>query len=150
MLTAVALVVLTGCVPGTPDVNTWREKARHAVSDVSSQVATVGLVLAQDGRGSLLGAYDRVVATYAEEAAGKATQSISGAQPPDAERQQYDSVTKALDDASSLLSEARIAITNGTRTEYRDLAHRLDRVGSELDDLETQLQGDDVPPGARP
>src|SRR3954447_12606692 len=78
---AATVVVLAGCVPQTPDVDTWRYDARLAVTDVASQLATAGLVLREELGSGLLGKYETVVVAQAEEAGGRSAEKLSSKQP---------------------------------------------------------------------
>jgi len=139
LLAVVFSWVLTGCVPATPDEDTWRYDARQAVSDVSSEVRTVALVLRHDAAGRFLGGYAAVTAANAEEAAGKAGDTLAAKQPPAAEEGRYATVTDLLDKATGLLAEARIAVAEGNRSAYQGLLDQLDAVAGQLDRLEREL-----------
>jgi hypothetical protein len=138
---AVGLLLLTACVPPTPDVDTWRYDARQALSDVASEVATARLVLREELGSGLLARYEVVVVAQAEETAGKTADSFSAKQPPSQERQRYATVTGAMDDATGLLSDVRIAVTGGDRAAYPSLLDRLVAADDRLQRLERELNG---------
>ena len=135
--------LLTGCMagttPGTPDPDTWRYKARLAVGDVSSEVATAKLVLQQEQRHTQLGPYERVVLTYSDEAASQAASGISSLQPPSSEEQRAPRVTDALERAAGLVTDARVAVTSGNIKDYpglvKDLAAAEKQLGRVFHDL---------------
>jgi hypothetical protein len=146
LATVFVVVVLTGCVPQTPDVDTWRYDARLAVGDVASALATAQLVLHQELGSRLIGKYGTVVVAQAEETAGKSAQKFTSKQPPDQELQRFQTVTDELDSATSLLTDVRIAVVRGDTAAYPDLIRKLDDAGKRLGNLAEQLHG--PPPGA--
>jgi vacuolar-type H+-ATPase subunit D/Vma8 len=140
----VALGVLTACVPSAPSAESWREDARQAVSDVAGELATTQLALEQESADRLVGAYAVVVVVEAEELAGAAVSGFESEQPPKSEQRRYDAVTKALDRAAGLITDARIAVADGDEAAYDELVRQLDRAGRRLDRLERALEH---PPG---
>lgn len=107
---AVLAVLISGCVISTPSVDSWRSDAADAMEAVASELATVELALGAQQRDQLFEATVLVLLVQAEEAAGTAAAGFSALQPPpghDAERAQ---LTTALDDAVTLLTQARIAV----------------------------------------
>lgn len=135
---------MAGTVPGTPDANTWRYKARLAVGDITSEVATAKLVLQQEQRHSQLGPYERVVLTYSDEAASKAASSVSAVQPPPSEEQREPRVTDVLDKAAGLVGDARIAVTSDNRSDYPGIIKDLTAVEKQLGRVFHDLH---APPG---
>src|SRR4051812_45310318 len=98
------LVVPSGCRPSAPDQSGWQSSAEQAVTDMVSEVATSRLTVQQDLRGRFVGRYPIVVLTYSEEAAGKASDSVSTLQPPPSARPSYDRLTTVLSDATDAIS----------------------------------------------
>jgi hypothetical protein len=138
---AAAVLLLVGCVPQTPDVDTWRYDARLAVGDVASQLATDELVLRHEMGAGLLGKYENVVTAQAEETAGRSAQLFTAKQPPDQELQRYRTVSDELSSATGLLSEVRIAVVRDDTAAYPHLLRRLEDAGKRLGDLAEQLHG---------
>ena len=138
---AVAMAAGTaGCAPGTPDGDSWRIDAQRAVSDASSAVHTAELALRENARGRVFDRYLQTVLVDAEEGVGKAGEAISSRQPPREERERYDTVTGQVDEASSLVSTARIAVVDGETDRYDALADRLADAAQALQKLEDDLQ----------
>ena len=138
----VAMVVgLSGCVPPSPDDPGWREDARKTLGDVGSELATAKLVLRARAQDRVIGRYDRVVLAYAEEAAGKAADTLAAEQPPDKELKRYRTIMDALDQATGLLSEARIAVVSDRPGACATLCPRLEAANSRLEKLEKQVSG---------
>ena len=126
-------VLLAACAPATPDSQAWRASAVQTLEDTSSQLATMQLTVEQERRDRLPGRYAVTVAVDSEEQAAKAAESLTSRQPPGAERRAYDRVSGLLDDAQSLISEARIALVDGRTQVYPSLLRRLDRLGARTD-----------------
>jgi hypothetical protein len=140
----VVLGLLSACVPSAPSPESWREDARRAVSDVAGEVATAQLALEQETADHLLGGYAVVVVVEAEELSGDAATAFESAQPPPVEEKRYDRVTKQLDEATGLITDARIAVAAGDEAAYPTLVRQLERAGRRLDRLEQSLE---QPPG---
>lgn len=149
MLVALVLIGLTGCtVPSAPDARDWRRSARQSVGDVASEVETARTTLRELDAGRFVGGYATVLLVDAEEAAGKATDTITTQQPPQVERARYDEVSSALGDATDLVTQARIAVTGGNQEDYQTLVEQLGTTGDELAELEEQLTR--TPAGSSP
>jgi hypothetical protein len=129
--------LMSGCAPGTPDEDSWRVDAIRAVSNVSSAVGTMQLALQQHDR--ITDPYLKVVAVNAEDGASKAADKLSSRQPPRAYRSRYDKVTTALDNAETLLSDARIAVVNQDEGDFPKLAQQLSKKADRLQQIEAGL-----------
>jgi len=134
-----AVPAVASCSPSTPDSGSWRLHARRAVADVLSNVQTARLALEQSREDHVLDAYLQTVAIDAEEAAGKAAQTLESEQPPRAERERYDAVTGKLDEATGLLGDVRIAVVEGRSELFRGLVEDLQATAGQLDTLEKGL-----------
>jgi hypothetical protein len=137
---AALLLAVTGCAPGTPDEDSWRYDARRAVGDVVSSVQTARLVLTQSQEGRVHHAYLQSVLVDAERLAGMAAQTLSAVQPPDVERRRSSDVDDQLEQATGLLTDARIAAVAHRTGEYADLVTRLEREAQDLLGLEAALE----------
>jgi hypothetical protein len=129
--------LLSGCAPGTPDEDSWRVDAIRAVSNVSSAVGTMQLALQQHDR--ITDPYLKVVAVNAEDGASAATDKLSSRQPPRAYRTRYDKVTTALDNAETVLSDARIAVVDQDEGAYLKLVRQLSKKADRLQQIEDDL-----------
>ena len=137
---AVLLLALTGCAPGTPDEDSWRYDARRAVGDVVSAVQTARLVLTQSQEDRVHHAYLQTVLVDAERLGGLAAGTLSSVQPPDVEHRRSSDVGDKLEQATGLLTDARIAVVAHDTDEYADLVMQLERTAEELLDLESALE----------
>jgi hypothetical protein len=145
VLAAVVVMVaaaLTGCAPGTPDEDSWRDDAVRVTGDVGSAVATVDLALRHRDR--LFQSYLQTVLVDAEEAAGKAATRLDGVQPPDSEVARNEQVSTSLDKATSLLTDVRIAVVR--RAPLGGFVPQLAATADDLARLESSLH---EPPAAR-
>lgn len=131
---------LTACAPGTPDEDSWRTDAGRAVSDAASALHTAELALRLRRHDRLYDRYLQTVLVEAEEAVGKAGQSIGSEQPPRAERERYAAVTGQLDEAAGLVSTSRIAVVDRDSDRYDALAGRLADAAAALQELEDDLR----------
>jgi hypothetical protein len=137
---AVVLVaLLTGCAPGTPDEDSWRRDATRAVGDVASAVQTARLSLTTARADKVPHPYLQTVLVDAERISGMATEKLSSVQPPQVEVRRSAEVTDRLDQATGLLTDARIAVVAGHTDEYPDLIVRLGRTADELAGLDAAL-----------
>jgi hypothetical protein len=136
----VVLTLTTSCAPGTPDDDSWRIDAQRAVSDASSAVQAAELALRENRRGHVFDHYLQTVLVESEEGVGKAGDAIGSRQPPEAERERYDTVTGQIDEAASLVSTARIAVVDRESDRYDALANRLESAADALKKLDEDLQ----------
>lgn len=130
-----------GCAPGTPDEDSWRDDAVRVTGTVGSAAATLELALRR--RSDLYGTYLQTVAVDAEESADKAAARLEGVQPPEAELARNKDVTTALDDATSLITDVRIAVVRGASLE--PFIARLASTADQLDKLEKSLHQPPAP-----
>jgi len=139
------VLVLSGCAPGTPDADSWRDDAVRATGDGAAAASTLALALRH--RDQLTGAYLQVVAVDAESSADSASQRLETLQPPPAEAGRHDRVTTALDDAGSVVREARTAVVAEDEAAYARLAEQLSTAADRLGALEDELR---AAPGGTP
>jgi hypothetical protein len=128
-----------GCAPVAPDHDDWTDQAKQSLSDATSDVSTVALVLRLQQRGDLAQNYQQVVVLDSEEAVGLTAQKLSGMQPPQLDDTAYADVTTALSDASDLLAEVRIAVVRENTSQYPALLRELERTRSDLLALQERL-----------
>jgi hypothetical protein len=135
-----AVVLATGCAPGTPDGDSWRIDAQRSVADAASAVQTAELALRLHGKGRVFDRYLQTVLVDAEKGVGTASSAIGSEQPPGAERERYDTVTGQIDEAASLVATTRIAVVDRESDRYDALADRLADAADALLALEEDLQ----------
>jgi uncharacterized protein (DUF1501 family) len=136
----VVLSATTSCAPGTPDGDSWRIDAQRSVSNAAAAVHTAELALRLNDDGRVFDHYLQTVLVNSEDQVGMASDALGSKQPPEAERERYDTVTGQLDEAASLVSTTRIAVVDRESSRYDALADRLAKAGAALLRLEDQLQ----------
>jgi hypothetical protein len=139
-LAALLLLILTACAPGTPDEDSWRYDARRSVGDVVSAVQTARLALTQSEEGRVHHAYLQNLLVDAERLGGMAAQTLSSVQPPDVEGRRSSDVNDQLQQATDLLTDARIAAVAHDTGQYAGLVTQLERTAEDLLALETALE----------
>jgi hypothetical protein len=131
----------TACAPQSPDRSSWMDQAHKSLDDVSSEVATVSLLLRLEGEDKVPGKYQQVVAQDSEAAVGETMSKFGGEQPPEGEDDTYGRVTSLMSDASDLLSQVRIAIVRRDTGEYPELREDLAQMQDQLSKQEDALEG---------
>ncbi|MGH1561717.1 hypothetical protein [Mumia sp. DW29H23] len=133
----VLAAVASSC--GTPSPEAFLSQSDKALEDASSAVATTGTALDQLRFHKLPVPYGRVVVTEQEEALGSTQQSYTASQPPESEQAVYDSTSDLLEDASGLVTEARIAVQRGQRSTYARIRADLAEVGSQIAEAREEI-----------
>jgi hypothetical protein len=131
----------TACAPQSPDRSSWTDQAHKSLDDVSSEVATVSLLLRLEDEDKVPGKYQQVVAQDSETAVGQTMSKFGGEQPPEGEDDTYTNVTSVMSDASDLLSQVRIAIVRRDTGQYPKLRDELTRMQDRLSQQEDALEG---------
>lgn len=130
---ALLVAALTaGCAPQAPDHSSWTDQAHQSLQDVSSEVATVTLLLRLEREDKVPGKYQQVVAQDSESAVGQTMSTFGGEQPEPRDDAVYKRVTSLMSDASDLLSEVRIAIVRRDEQAYPDLLRQLEGLQQSL------------------
>lgn len=139
MALGAVVLLLTACVPSRPSGADWRESARQALDDTTSEVESVALVLDLESRDRLPGRSARVAAVESEESLASAEQTFTSQQPPPGTGREDAEVQDVLGRATDLVREARVALTagdeaayDGIRARLAELSGDLDRVGEDL------------------
>jgi hypothetical protein len=133
-------LAFTSCAPQAPDHSSWRDQAHLSISDVSSNVSTMSLVLHLVRDGRMFGKYQQIVALNSETNAGRTADHISAEQPEPRDDAAYKQVTTVLSDATDLLSDVRIALVRRDTAEYPRLSQELAQMSDRLDKAESQVR----------
>jgi hypothetical protein len=136
---AALLLLVTGCVPASPDSDTFEDKAALTVAAALSEVATARVSLEELAEGDTFGPAVMTTFRYSEDGLGAATKAFTELNPPPDDDRLYDRVTALLSEASDLLAQARIAVSRGETGQYDVLVERLKRLAGRLDRLEKQV-----------
>lgn len=125
-------------MPRTPDGGGWHTDASRYAGEELAAVGTSILALRQDD--DLYGPYLRVSTAKAEKSGSRAADELTSVQPPDGARDGYDNVTTALEDASDVLTDVRLAAWEGNTASYPALLQRLEKVRDRLEQIVQSLQ----------
>lgn len=127
-----AAAVTSGCsLVGQPDVAAWDDDARRAVTDATSEVATVRLAVetARDERA--WSSYTLVLVAEAEKAMGTVQDDMSRLQVPSGRDRAAADLEALLDEASTAVQDARQHAVEG-RYDDPAVLDALDRAGDRL------------------
>jgi hypothetical protein len=128
-------LVLAGCASPSPDYADYQNKVASSAKAMTSVVNTARLGALAWQRQQVTAAYADTVVTDAEKDAGSVITALDSRQPPDERsirlKQQVD---QPLQDASSALTDLRIALRRADRTGVQqalaDLQQPLQRLAS--------------------
>lgn len=137
----IAVLLLTSaCLPSQPSAADWHDQAAQALEDAASSLATAQLVLREEQQDGLLGKTGSVMLVEAEEAIGTTSQTFDARQPPEGLTQEHSTVSDALERASGVLTDARIARVRDHRGAYRSLVSDLRRERGRLTRLAERMR----------
>lgn len=134
------LLLASACLPSRPSAADWHEQASQALEDAASSVATAQLVMREQRRDHLLGRSGTVMLVEAEEAIGTTAQTLDALQPPEGLTAQQSRVSDALQRASGLITDARIARVREHTDAYRGLEADLRRERDRLTRLSERMR----------
>jgi hypothetical protein len=131
-------VLLAGCVPASPDRDTYLGKVSVTLGGALSEVATVQVVLEALHDGEMF----RSTAIVQVRDSQSSLDTNAGAfneidPPPDLDRL-YDRTNTLLTAGTQAVQAARLAIDRRQVGRYADLAHVLERIAKRLDTLEAK------------
>jgi hypothetical protein len=131
-----ALALLAGCVPASPDNDTYKGKVSVTLGGALSEVATVQTILETLDQGKLF----RPAAIAQMRASQSSLDTNSGAfnevnQPRDLDPL-YQQTNSLLSAAIDTLHEARLAIERHQVSRYAGIADDLGKIAEKLDKLE--------------
>lgn len=101
---AVALVLTTGCVPQTPDDDTYRDRTRQAITQANSAVETTKLVLNQLRHDKIFGQYAEVAIRDGEQSLASESDSYDALDPPTTMDALHTSTSTLMSDAASAIN----------------------------------------------
>lgn len=136
---ALAAALLGGCVPASPDVDTYDDKARLTLGAAVSDVRTVQKLLETLYDDRMLRQTAIAQMRYSEKSLGTATTAFIELNPPPQRDRLTKRMSTLLGDAEDLLDEARTAIERYDRARYPALADDLDTIAKDLEELEGRV-----------
>jgi len=134
-----AALLLSGCVPASPDADTYRDKAALTLASAVSETRTVSrlLQISQDGR--MLRATAKAQLRHSEDALDTATGAFTELNPPPTQDRLNRRANRLLGDAGDLVAEARIAFERSRTGQYPGLVRELENLAATMERLEGRL-----------
>jgi len=137
---AAGSLLLAGCVPASPDVDTYDDKAALTLGAGVSQVRTVQRIVQTMYDGRMLHPTAVAQLRYSEDSLETATGAFTELNPPPARDRLDTRVSTLMGDASDLLADARIAIERSDVGSYPGLADDLGKLADRLEKLEGRVR----------
>jgi len=134
--TCAAMLLLAGCVPASPDVDTFDDKAMRTAGAAVSELRTVERLLSGLHAGRMLRPAAQAQLRHSEDGLGTAAKAFTELNPPPARDGRADRLGALLDDAESLVSDARTAVEREAVGDYPDLAKQMEGLATKLEALE--------------
>jgi hypothetical protein len=132
---AVAGLLLGGCVTPAPSTSAYESKAGMTADAVVSEVRTALVATDSYLQGRMTAAYLETLLVDAEESVGSVHDTFDSVQPPGATGADSlrDTLDPLLEDASSGVTELRIAARRDRKDDLRTTAGDLSGVADELE-----------------
>jgi hypothetical protein len=137
---ATSTLLVSACVPASPDADTFESKAALTLGAAVSDVGTARVSRESLVKGRTFSPTVLVAFRYSEDSLGTATQSFTELNPPSADSVLYQRVSTLLGEASDLLARARMAVHRDQADRYPGLVDQLRKLGDRLDALEKQVE----------
>jgi len=134
-----ASVLVGGCVPASPDHDTYQDAAGQTLETAVSEVTTVATLLRLLERDKLPRPAAVAQLRYSQQGLDQSSGWFTGLTPPPGADGLADQVGTALDDAADLISLSRTAVHRNQPGQYLRLAERLDSLGNTLERQEDAL-----------
>jgi hypothetical protein len=124
-----AALWIAGCAGPTSDVPDYRHKAANTAEAMASQVQTALLTGRLVLRGRVPLSYAATTASDIDDDASSVQQTFDSRQPPDAVAADKlrDHLDTAMTDATSAISDMRIAIRRGSDARIKDAIQSLEK-----------------------
>jgi hypothetical protein len=137
---ALLAVTLSGCIPATPDADTYRDKAERTLGAGVSQTTTVAMILRNLHKDKMFRPAAITQMRYSQGSLDTASTAFTELTGP----AQLDDVTRKvsswMSEAATKADDARTAIERGNRGEYLPLAKELTSLADKMEKLETSLR----------
>jgi hypothetical protein len=136
-----AALLLAGCVPASPDVDTYRDKTIQTLGSAVSDTRTVARLMTTMYDGRMLRPTAVAQLRHTESALGTATTAFTELNPPPSQDPLNRRVGALLQEAGDLVADARVALERGATGQYPTIARDLERVAVRMGRLEDELHG---------
>jgi hypothetical protein len=131
-------VLLAGCVPASPDRDTYLGKVSVTLGGALSEVATVQVVLEALHDGEMFRSTAIVQVRDSQSSLDTNAGAFNEIDPPLDLDRLYDRTNALLTAGTQAVQAARLAIDRRQVGRYADLAHDLERIAKRLDTLEAK------------
>lgn len=139
----IAAPLMAGCVlPATPSHHGWLVHGQRATGDVASALSTTMLTLREEDHSRLVPNYARVAIAQAESTAGGAASAWGDEQPPRSEQQRASRISNTLDQANTLISQARTALLDNDPHACAQYCPKLQKMAAKVQKIEQRLSAD--------
>jgi hypothetical protein len=132
-------LLLSACVPASPDADTYDDKAAQTLGAAISETRTAQRLLETLDSGRMLLPTAAAQMRSSESSLGTATTAFTELNPPPARDHLNSRVSTLLDDASGLVADARIAIAREQERDYSSIADDLAKLADKLERLEGRV-----------
>lgn len=133
------LMLLGGCVPATPDEETYRDQASRTLGSAVSEVRTISILLDTLYDDRMLRPTAIAQLRYSESALETETGKLIRLTPPVSQDPLYARATTLLGDAGDLAAKARIVVERKHYDRYPALVGDLEKLAVELERLEGRV-----------
>lgn len=131
-LIVVAALLLAGCVPQSPDQDTFRDRSELAIEQTVSAVESTLLVLRLLMREDMLTNYAEIAVHDAQDSLSAASGGYDALNPPRQLDQLYSSTSTLMSDASSAVTDTRIAVSRDDAGDFAKLEKQLSKLAKDL------------------
>lgn len=125
-----------GCVPASPDIDTYDDKAMQTAGAAVSDVRTVERLLDLLDQDRILRPTVVAQLRYSEDGLGTTTTSFSALNPPTTRDPLLDRLGGLLDQAEQVVMEARVAVERRSVEDYPAITRRLESIAKKLEAVE--------------
>jgi hypothetical protein len=135
-----AALLLAGCIPASPDADTYDDKAMRTLGAGVSDVRTVQKLMQTLYDGRMLRPSAIAQMRYSEGSLATASGAFTELNPPPSRDALNEKVSTLMSDASDLLAEARTAIERENVQDYPKLAKEMGKLADKLEKLEERTR----------
>lgn len=132
-------VLLSGCVPASPDVGTYDDRADQTLQSGVSETRSVETVLEGLHDGRMLRPTAKTQLRYSESSLGTADTAFTELNPPPSRDWLDQATSNLMNEASDLVTEARVTVERNQPAQYAGLARDLEKVASKMEKLEGRV-----------
>lgn len=136
----VTVLVGAGCVPASPDADTYDDKAAVTLGSAVSEARTVQRILETLVDERMLRPTAVAQMRHSEDGLGTAAKAFTELNPPRPRDRLSARVDTLLGDAEDLLDEARTAVERGEVARYTAVADELGKLVADLEKVEGRVR----------